>query len=234
MTTLVLTRPEGENERLHQMLEEQGYDVLVRPLIKLLPLAEDEETRQRAMNIDQQDFLIFVSKSAVRYGVALLDEYWPQWPIVPTWLAVGEGTAEAMGTHGVRAVYPEMSGSEGLLELPELADLQGKNVTIVRGEGGRELLFEELTRRGATVSYLEVYRREPLTYKDWPAGSDCLIAVTSLEALENLQRQLADVSTYRVVVVSGRIASSTGGFSSSTIAAGASDQALYDAIVESL
>ena len=49
--------------------------------------------------------------------------------------------------------------SEGLLELPSLADVTGKRVVIFRGEGGREFLGNTLRARGATVDHVPCYRR---------------------------------------------------------------------------
>ena len=49
-----------------------------------------------------------------------------------------------------------------MLELPALREaiaLPGGRVLILRGEGGRELLAERLREQGASVDYLELYRR---------------------------------------------------------------------------
>ena len=236
MTTVLLTRPEGENESLAALLAGHEADILIRPLIELSAIKVTPEAKQCVMNIDQHDVVIFVSKSSVRYALPLLENYWPQWPLAPRWLAVGPGTAGALAGFGIQAAYPRIAGSGGLLELPALRFVSGGKVLIVRGVGGRELLASELTRRGAEVSYLEVYQRSPATGADWtniPPGS--VAVLTSLEALVNLRSQLGDdIYQYRVVVASSRIAAEANGFAQTIIAAGASDQALYDAILRCL
>ena len=54
--------------------------------------------------------------------------------------------------------------SEGLLALPELANVAGNRIVIFRGAGGRELLHSMLAARGARVEQIECYRRaRPVT-----------------------------------------------------------------------
>ena len=75
--------------------------------------------------------------------------------------AVGPGTAAELKKSGVRNIISPLVGfdSEALIgELSTIA-LGGGRVLIVRGRGGREFLGETLRSRGATVEYLECYRR---------------------------------------------------------------------------
>lgn len=61
--------------------------------------------------------------------------------------------------------YPIRSeSSEGLLELPEMQFLQGKRILILRANNGRDFFRKQAELRGALVSYVECYRREPLLY----------------------------------------------------------------------
>jgi len=89
----------------------------------------------------------------------------------------------------------EGTDSESLLALPQLADMAGQRVLIVRGSGGRELLFDALTARGAQVQYAEVYARETaypsLERKAeiealWRQGGIKVYTATSVELLEAL------------------------------------------------
>src|SRR5207237_459615 len=55
---------------------------------------------------------------------------------------------------------PQMGAdSEAVLAAPELQQVAGKRVLIIRGDDGRPVLGESLTARGAKVEYAECYRR---------------------------------------------------------------------------
>ena len=234
---VLLTRPDGENEALARRLAASSVKVSIRPLIRLSAEPLSAAIKQTAIDLDLIDLIVFVSKSAVTHGMPVLDSYWPQWPQKLEWFAVGEGTAELLREHGVRAFHPEKAGSEGLLGLPGLQDIAGKRVLIVRGSGGRELLASELKRRGARVGYWEIYRRDPVSYKGWDelVTEDMIAVATSTEICLHLASELKRLATrIHLVVASARIAEAAGdpGFKSISIAAGASEQALYDAVMQ--
>jgi uroporphyrinogen-III synthase len=69
--------------------------------------------------------------------------------------------------------------------------VKGRRVVIFRGEGGRELLGDALSARGAVVEYAECYRRvkpeldtAPLL-QAWSGKGIDAITVTSSEGLRN-------------------------------------------------
>jgi uroporphyrinogen-III synthase len=68
-----------------------------------------------------------------------------------------------LAAHGLTVHCPDDGDdSEALLALPALRDAVARpdaRVLILRGEGGRELLAERLREQGASVEYLELYRR---------------------------------------------------------------------------
>jgi uroporphyrinogen-III synthase len=103
-----------------------------------------------------------VSKPAARIGVDLLDRYCSQ-SLRLKWFSVGAATAQILKDHGLDVSFPvEGDDSEALLELTPLREAIARpdaRVLIMRGEGGRELLAERLREQGASVDYLELYRR---------------------------------------------------------------------------
>ena len=203
--------------------------VPVKPAVKALVL-----------NFDQFDVAIFVSKNAVTFGIPLLEQIWPQWPQV-SWLAVGQSTAMALEKYDIKAEYPGKSGSEGLLALDCLRDVKQTKILIVRGGEGRKLLAEELLRRGAEVSYLEVYARVDVVY---PEGLSAdlfdskvdISVVTSAEGLSQLAHSLSsqELGKLQLVVPSERIVRIARdlGCSKVHLASGADDESLLQAILE--
>jgi len=143
------------------------------------------------------DLAIFVSSNAVEQGLALLEHRWPAHVSVA---AVGEGTAAAARKHGIETVAApvDRADSESLLAMPQLRDLRGKRVVIFRGEGGRELLGEQIRGRGARLSYAECYRRvrpgtDPCALiARWEQGGLHAATVMSSETLENLWAMLGE------------------------------------------
>ncbi len=107
--------------------------------------------------------------------------------------AIGELTAEALRNSGFASVISPRDDfdSEALLALPELQAVQGRNIIVFRGEGGREKLKEGLEARGARVYYAECYRRsrpeaDPRPLIDaWGRGEVQVVGVLSGETLEN-------------------------------------------------
>jgi uroporphyrinogen-III synthase len=192
------------------------------------------------LDFDQFDAAIFVSKNAVTFGIPLLEQYWPQWPEV-TWLAVGQSTAKALEKFDINADFPVQPGSEGLLGLACLRDVMQTKILIVRGGEGRKLLAEELLRRGAEVSYLEVYARAEVVYAErlsldlFERKVDVSV-VTSAEGLSHLAHSLSrqELGKLQLVVPSGRIERIARdlGCTKVHLASGADDESLLQAILE--
>ena len=235
LKTVLLTRPPGENESLADLLRPEGLSLIIRPLIELAEKPIDPAMKRIALDLDHYDKIIFVSKSSVRFGLPLLEDYWPQWPTSLEWFSVGPGTAEALKQYGVVASFPELAGSEGLLALAGLQEVAGERVLIVRGEGGRELLGQSLGESGASVTYLETYRRMLLQYDFSGLVTGSIVILTSAEILENFVPLVGDrLHEYHVVVPSSRLEeiARTHVFQWVTNAGGASDEALYDAVMK--
>lgn len=167
---VLVTRPAERADSLLDALREAGAQAWHCPLLQILPLADDDPalrlSRTRIMDLDLYQRVIFISVNAVAQGMALIDQYWPQWPqgVVP--YAIGEATAEALAQWELPARYASQRGgsramtSEALLGLPELQHLANDKVLIVRGVGGREALAQCLSQRGAKVEYAECYQRQ--------------------------------------------------------------------------
>ena len=197
---ILVTRPEGQQRQLRAAIEAAGGQALGLPLLAIEPVADatDVDTgaapplRRNLQRLREFDTLIFVSANAAEHGAKAIAAAGVEPPPTARMLAVGAATAREASLRLGRPVDSPAaaSGSEPLLEMPELADVAGRQVAIFRGEGGRELLARELRRRGARVTYFEVYRRVHVPdaarrlERILAAGPvDCAI-VTSIEALQ--------------------------------------------------
>jgi uroporphyrinogen-III synthase len=156
---VLLTRPAEESSALAATLSEAGIFSSSMPLLDIEALPVTAEQRAVFRDLGRYSAVIVVSKPAARLALHLLSQPWPQLP----WFSVGAATAQVLADHGLNVHYPPSGDdSEALLALPALREAIARpdaRVLILRGEGGRELLAERLREQGASVDYLELYRR---------------------------------------------------------------------------
>ncbi|CAK0743112.1 Uroporphyrinogen-III synthase [Gammaproteobacteria bacterium] len=190
---VLVTRPAHQATRLCRLLEDQGAISFSFPVIEIID-PEDTIAPQAALTrLRQFDLAIFVSPNAVIRAWRWISVAGGLPPGL-TIAAVGQGTAHELQRLGRQAdlVPEERFDSEALLALPRLTTMKGQRVIIFRGVGGRELLTDELTRRGASVTNVEVYRRikpntDPSELLRRLACNEIHVAVvTSAEGLRNL------------------------------------------------
>lgn len=239
---VLVTRPAGQAEPLCRLIESARGRALPFPTLEILP-AEDLEGA-RALLAEHWHLMVFTSRNAVEHALALgFDGHWTQAECLA---AVGKATGLAL-TEAGRApdlVPPERFDSESLVAMPGLADMAGRRVLIVRGEGGRALLGEVLTERGAEVRFAEVYRRMrpdldpgPLIAR-WSEDVGLVVA-TSDEVLLNLLEMLGDAGRVPLlatplVVISERTGQTARGlgFRKLRVAERAEDAAIVRALIE--
>ncbi len=189
---VVITRPRAAAEALAESLARHGARAFVFPALAIEAVGDSPALDTALAALPGCDLAIFVSANAVERGVALVKRR-GGWPAGPRVAAIGEATAEALRNSGfTRVISPrERHDSEALLAQDELKAVEGRNILIFRGTGGRELLKEALEARGARVTYVECYRRvrpagdaAPLVGA-WTRGEIQAVSVLSAETLEN-------------------------------------------------
>ncbi|MEB6591152.1 uroporphyrinogen-III synthase [Pseudomonas asiatica] len=159
---LLLTRPAEDCAALAQSLAAAGVGSSCLPLLAIEPVALGDRQRPLLKGLPGFQAIIVVSKPAAR----LLLEHLAQASLQPPrqgWFTVGEATAAVLQGVGLEVSFPPRGDdSEALLALPALRQavaVPAPRILIVRGVGGRELLAERLAEQGASVDYLELYRR---------------------------------------------------------------------------
>jgi uroporphyrinogen-III synthase len=243
---VLVTRPRHQSASLAELIEAHGGTAIRFPVIEILPARDVQAARAIMAVLDDYSLVIFVSPNAVEQGLAMTRSA----PRRARVAAVGESSAAALEKAGIESVLRPADGasSEALLALPELAgaSVAGSRVLIVRGEGGRGLLGCTLSKRGARVTYAEVYRRArpavdagEVAERGRAGGIDAIV-VTSVQGIENLFQMLGSgdagwLERVGYVVASERLARrarALGVKEEPLIAAGADDQALIEALIQ--
>lgn len=163
-----VTRPARQAGALCAAIRAHGGEALAAPLLEIEPPngAEREAVVQTARAAGADALFFFVSANAVHHGLPLLREAGVN-AATAQLATVGRASEAALRAAGCTAVIAPQQGfdSEAVLALPEFAPaaVAGRTVVILRGDGGRALLGEELARRGVTVRYVTVYHRHVAT-----------------------------------------------------------------------
>lgn len=202
--TLAITRPIAQAGTLAERIRQAGGTPLLLPLLNIIGTPNTVLAHPAAQDLSPYRLAIFISPNAVLHSLPLLLDQQP-WPTDLQAAAVGPGTADALARFGIPCLLPEgQFDSEGLLQCAPLqsAVLRGQRVLLVKGNGGRELLAQALTERGALVEPLSVYHRAPPTDVAEPlrtawrtTGLDAILLTASeglhplLDALSPLEQQ---------------------------------------------
>jgi uroporphyrinogen-III synthase len=192
--SVLVTRPANRAGSLCELIEQHHGRPIRFPAMEIAPAPDAEQVRSDLTRVSQADLLVFVSVNAVHYAFPLLPDMLPADLAIA---AVGRATARKLTEYGLDPDFLPRDGydSEGLLALDGLQDMQGKQIVIVRGIGGRSKLKDELERRGARVDYAEVYQRlmpdrNPANLlTGWNRMID-VVTATSNEILDNLFNML--------------------------------------------
>ncbi len=197
--SVLITRPAEQAADFAEMVAAARGRPVRFPVLEILGPADKQAVRRQLADLPAVDLLIFVSANAVRYAFPQMPDHIP---LELRIAAVGRATARALEEVGLDPTLIPASrfDSEGLLALPELRDVSGWRILIVRGDGGREHLRETLEARGARVEYVEVYRRRipqrnPANLiGHWDSLVD-VVTVTSGQILDNLFTLLGEEGT---------------------------------------
>ncbi|ATG56830.1 MULTISPECIES: uroporphyrinogen-III synthase [Pseudoalteromonas] len=239
MTHILITRPEGKGAALAEQLEQAGYQASLFPVLNINYLTPSSTQLSPLINADK---IIFISQDAVK----ALAQLKPDINIKAQFYAVGQQTADTIyELFGVRAATPKQFDSEGVLALKSLAQVDGSNIVLVKGHGGRPDIAKELKERGAFLNNCVVYEREPVPdltsdWTDhWKSSNVHGIVITSNAAVDAMftplaAQQLQWLQQCHFYVASERIAAYLQqqhvSLANIHIAAGASDNAMFTCI----
>jgi uroporphyrinogen III methyltransferase/synthase len=152
--TVVITRTASQSAELRAGLEELGARVVECPTIHLVPPTSWKAVDDAIRRLNTYNWLLFTSANAVEQFMDRMGERRPSIPIA----VVGSATGRKLADWNLKpSLVPKDFRAEGLLDaFPE--NLVGVRMLFPRAEVAREMLPDELRRRGATVDIVTVYR----------------------------------------------------------------------------
>jgi len=240
----LITRPRVKGEQLARQIEAANGAALCCPFIDISAGQQFDKVSSILEKLQPDDYIIAISDNAVNYANTSLINANKTWPQQINYIAVGPTTALSWQKYGINhARIPDTHDSEGVLKLLANASVEHKKIVILRGNGGRETMAEDLTQRTANVTYCEVYQRTAPSYdpdiliNKWQQFAINSVIITSGEILGNLIKTipytaLPWILNLHFIVPSQRIAAlaHTLGIKHVTVASGASNNSLFNAI----
>ncbi len=226
---ILVTRPQPQADKLTHFLRKQGAEVSVLPMLEIIPKPAGK--LPHPVNIAEYDKVVVVSTSAAE----LLFRQSPVATETAQWFTPGRSTVRVLADFAVEAICPEaVFTSEAMLAMPELQSVADQHILLVKGEGGRDILEQALSERGAKVRPLVLYQRVCPEYPNGQLDQTLeeqkinAIVATSGQIVANLltcasdRRLLLDIP---ILVPSQRVAemASEVGFTRTVIATGAGD-----------
>lgn len=175
--SVLVTRGGDQAGEFTTILERMGARVYGCPTIELVPPVSYADLDAAIRELDDFQWVIFTSYNAVKYFFQRLAENGLDTRALGRCrvCAVGPKTAAALTTFGVVAdLVPSDYKAEGVIAAFAGMDISGKRILFPRGDRAREVIPEELTRRGAQVA-------APVAYVNRTPGA---IPAEALRALE--------------------------------------------------
>ncbi len=158
---VLITRAREQASALADLLEAAGAEVVEFPTIAIVPPESWAPLDAAVARLHEYQWVIFTSANGVRFFWERLLEAGRDVRDLAgvTVCAIGPATAAALLDFGVRAdVVPPEFRAEALVEAVGSRPLEGGRILVVRAAEAREILPEELSRRGALVDVVPAYR----------------------------------------------------------------------------
>lgn len=238
---ILITRPSPSGDDLTKALNEQNLPAFHTPMIDFSDGRDTHMAQQMLSQLPEGSIVIALSQQVMR----CLSKN-AHYPNNVTYLAIGKTTAMQLHSFVNQSViYPSPDEiSEALLALPELDNVKGKTILILRGNRGRQILVDTLKNRGANIIVCECYQRHFINYDakklllTWKNHHINSIVITSQEILQRLydltpEQEKHWLLSRHVIVISQRLAQCAQllGWQHITVAQSAQQQALIEAIL---
>jgi len=184
--TVLVTRAAGQSSQFSELLQQQGANVIEMPALVIGPPSSWEALDNAIAHLSDFDWLILTSSNGIDYFFErLLAQGKDARALGGVKIAVvGKKTATSLKARGLQPDFipPDFVADSLIEHFPER--LEGKKLLFPRVEtGGREVLVQEMTAKGAVVTEVATYQ----------SGCPAQIAPAALDALH---KQRVDVITF--------------------------------------
>ena len=154
---IVVTRASHQAEELAGPLRELGAEPILLPLIGIAPPDDRTALVDAALHASEYDWIIFTSANAIAAFFAELPET-GEW-FRPRIAAIGPATREVAEEYGLRVeLTPDRYIAEALAEAFRPHPLDGKRILIPSAAVTRDVVPNELRKRGAEVDVVPAYQ----------------------------------------------------------------------------
>jgi len=192
--TVAITRTRAQAGGLVAELRALGADAFGMPMIRIEPAPNKREFYETVAYSHGYDWIIFTSPNGVdAFFGAFFEIYKDARDLGAARIAaIGPATASAVRAYRLQVdVQPEKFVAEEIIKaLEKETCVENLKILLPRAEGAREVLADELTRRGAIVDDIPAYRTVPADAEDpgirrfRDEGAD-IVTFTSSSTAEN-------------------------------------------------
>jgi uroporphyrinogen III methyltransferase / synthase len=161
--TILITRAAGQSSSFSMMLQQQGATVMELPALEIMPPSSWEGLDQAIAQLQTFDWLILTSTNGVDYFFERLAAQGKDARALAgvKIAVVGQKTAASLHQHGLQPDFipPDFVADSLVTHFPQAEHLPGMKLLFPRVEsGGREVLVQELTAKGAIVTEVAAYQ----------------------------------------------------------------------------
>ena len=159
---ILVTRPRDQAAELVELLEAHGAEAVEAPMIRIAPPSDYGGLDEACRTVGEYDWVIFSSGNA---SDAFLSRLMAS-PLDVRALggvklcAIGPSTAERIARYGLKVdlIPPEYRAEAVAEAMSNAATVRGLKVLVPKGDIGREVIADELRKRGAAVTEAVAYR----------------------------------------------------------------------------
>jgi len=195
---VLVTRPREQAAEFVELLESLGAEAIEAPFIRIAPPDDFRPLDRACAEVERFAWIVFSSVNAVETFMSRLQAS----PLDVRALkgiklcTIGAATAARLAAYGVKVdLVPAEFRAEAAAQA--MGDVRGRHVLLPRADIGREVVADELRRRGAEVTEVVAYRTiasdfghdgEPDIYRMLLEGRIDVVTFTSPSAVRNFTK----------------------------------------------